>query len=149
MAGVIGDPVEHSRSPAMHNAAFTALGLDWVYVAFHVPAGSGATAVRAVLDLGLVGLNATMPHKSAAASACDHLASEASTLDAVNTVVVDGDRLIGHNTDGAGFLRALADEGVAVDGKRCLVLGAGGAARAITLALGVAGAIVTVAARRE
>lgn len=149
MVGVIGDPVEHSRSPAMHNAAFAALGLDWVYVAFPVPAGRGEAAVRAVLDLRIVGLNVTMPHKSAAASACDDLAPEASTLDAVNTVLVDGGNLIGHNTDGAGFLRALADEGVAVDGQRCLVVGAGGAARAIALALRTAGATVTVAARRE
>jgi len=133
----------------MHNAAFAALGLDWLYVAFPVPTGRGAAAVRSVLDLGLGGLNVTMPHKSAAASACDDLASEASTLDAVNTVVVDGGRLIGHNTDGEGFLRALADEGVAVDGQCCLVLGAGGAARAITLALGTSGATVTVAARHE
>lgn len=149
MVGVIGDPVEHSRSPVMHNAAFAALGLDWVYVALPVPPGRGEAAVRAVVDLGLVGLSVTMPHKSAAASACDDLVSEASALDAVNTVVVDRGRLIGHNTDGAGLLRALADEGVAVDGKRCLVVGAGGAARAIGLALRTAGATVTVAARRE
>ncbi|MGH9049714.1 MAG: shikimate dehydrogenase family protein, partial [Acidimicrobiia bacterium] len=142
---MVGDPVEHSRSPAMHNAAFAALGLDWVYVAFPTPAGRGDAAVRAVLDLGLAGLNVTMPHKDAAAAACDDLMPEAAALDAVNTVVVDGRRLVGHNTDGAGFLRALADEGVRVDGKRVLVLGAGGGARAIVLALGQAGAVVTVA----
>ena len=147
--GVIGHPVEHSRSPAMHNAAFTALGLDWVYVAFPTVAGRGEAAVWAALELGLAGLNVTMPHKAAAALACDELTPEASALGAVNTVVVDGDRLVGHNTDGGGFLRAIADEGVAVAGKHCLVLGAGGAARAIVLALGTAGATVTVAARRE
>jgi shikimate dehydrogenase len=146
---VVGDPVEHSRSPAMHNAAFAALGLDWVYVALHAPAGRGDAAVQAVLDLGLAGLNVTMPHKDAAAGACDDLAREAAALGAVNTVVVDNGRLVGHNTDGAGFLRALDDEGVAVGGKRVLVLGAGGAARAIALALGETGATVTVAARRD
>ena len=133
----------------MHNAAFAALGLDWVYVAFHTPAARGDAAVRAALDLGLAGLNVTMPHKDAAAAACDDLAPEAATLGAVNTVVVDDRRLVGHSTDGPGFLRALDDEGLAVDGKRVLVLGAGGAARAIVLALVQAGAMVTVAARRD
>jgi shikimate dehydrogenase len=133
----------------MHNAAFAALGLDWVYVAFPAPSTRGEAAVRAVLDLGLAGLNVTMPHKAAAAAACDELSADARALDAVNTVVVDDAQLIGHNTDGEGFLRAVADEGIIVAGRHCLVLGAGGAARAITLALGKAGAEVTVAARRE
>ncbi len=150
VVGVIGDPVTHSRSPAMHNAAFEALGLDWVYVAFPVPRGRGSAAVRAVPVLGLAGLNVTMPHKADAAAACDDLAAEAAALAAVNTVVLDaGGALVGHSTDGAGFLRAVEDEGVDVVGRQCLVLGAGGAARAIVHALGGAGAEVTVAARRE
>jgi shikimate dehydrogenase len=149
VVGVIGDPVEHSRSPAMHNAAFDALGLDWVYVAFPVPRGEGGAAVRAMHVLGLAGLNVTMPHKTDAAAACDDLAPAAAALDAVNTVVVRSDRsLVGHSTDGEGFLRALGDEGVTVSERRCLVVGAGGAARAIAHALGSAGAGVTVAARR-
>ncbi|MBA2327472.1 MAG: shikimate dehydrogenase [Actinobacteria bacterium] len=148
--GVVGDPVAHSRSPAMQNAAFAALGLDWVFVAFPAPEGHGRAAVRAVLDLGIAGLNVTMPHKADAAAACDDLSTEAERLGAVNTVVADPDavRLAGHNTDGEGFLRALADEGIDPTGRRCLVLGAGGAARAIALALGGVGASVTVAARR-
>jgi shikimate dehydrogenase len=150
VVGVIGDPVAHSRSPAMHNAAFEALGLDWVYVAFPVARGQGAAAVRAVRALGLAGLNVTMPHKPDAAAACDDLTPAAASLGAVNTVVADQDgALIGHSTDGAGFLRALGDEDVDVSGRRCLVVGAGGAARAITHALGDAGADVTVAARRQ
>jgi shikimate dehydrogenase len=150
VVGVIGDPVEHSRSPAMHNAAFAALDLDWVYVAFPVARGEGKAAVRAVLPMGLAGLNVTMPHKAAAAEACDDLASAAADLGSVNTVVVRPDRsLIGHSTDGKGFLRALGDEGVRVSGRACIVLGAGGAGRAIAHALGGAGADVTVAARRE
>jgi shikimate dehydrogenase len=148
VVGVIGDPVVHSRSPAMHNAAFAALGLDWVYVAFPVGRGDGSAAVRAVTALGLAGLNVTMPHKADAAAACDDLAPEAAALGAVNTVVNASGALVGHSTDGDGFLRALDDEGVGVAGRRGLVLGAGGAARAITQALGRAGAQVTVAARR-
>ena len=86
VVGIIGDPVRHSRSPAMHNAAFAALGLDWVYVAFPVARGDGAVAVRAVSTLGLAGLNVTMPHKGEAAAECDDLAPEAAALGAVNTV---------------------------------------------------------------
>lgn len=150
VAALIGDPVAHSRSPAMHSAAFEALGLDWVFVAFCVARGQGGAATRAAGTLGLAGLNVTMPHKADAARACDDLGVEATALGAANTVVITEDgRLVGHNTDGAGFLAALADEGVDPTGSRCLVLGAGGAARAIALALGAAGASVTVAARRD
>jgi len=148
VVGVIGDPVEHSRSPAMHNAAFVALDFDWVYVAFPVAGGGGAAAVRAVPTLGLAGLNVTMPHKPDAASACDELTPEAAALGAVNTVVNADGSLVGHSTDGDGFLRALDDEGVTIVGRRALVVGAGGAGRAIAHALGRVGAAVTVAARR-
>jgi shikimate dehydrogenase len=148
VVGIIGDPVGHSRSPAMHNAAFDALGLDWAYVAFPVARGDGAAAVRAVTTLGLAGLNVTMPHKADAAAACDDLAPEAAALRAVNTVVNADGALVGHSTDGDGFLHALDDEGIEVAGHRVLVVGAGGAARAITHALGRVGAHVTVAARR-
>jgi shikimate dehydrogenase len=149
VAGIIGDPVAHSLSPAIHNAAFDASGLDWVYVAFPVSAGAGAEAVGAVRTLGLGGLSVTMPHKVDAATACDELSDHARALGAVNTIVpLVGGALRGESTDGDGFLRALAEEDFAPDGRRCLVLGAGGAARAIVLALGRAGATVTIAARR-
>jgi shikimate dehydrogenase len=148
VVGIIGDPVGHSRSPAMHNAAFGALGLDWVYVAFPVARGEAAAAVRAVTTLGLAGLNVTMPHKADAAEACDDLAPEAAALGAVNTVVNVDATLVGHSTDGDGFLRALDDEGITPAGRHALVIGAGGAARAITHALGGVEAHVTVAARR-
>lgn len=148
VVAVIGDPVKQSRSPAMHNAAFAALDLDWVYVAFLVPRGEGGTAVQAATALGLAGLNVTMPHKAAAAAACDELTPEAAALGAVNTVVNSEGKLAGHSTDGDGFLRALDDEGIVVAGRRVVVLGAGGAGRAIAHALGRAGAAVTVAARR-
>jgi shikimate dehydrogenase len=150
VVGVIGDPVEHSRSPAMHNAAFAALALDWVYVPFPARRGEGGDAVRAMHALGLAGLNVTMPHKADAAAACDDLEPAAADLGAVNTVVVGGDgELVGHSTDGEGFMRALDDEHVNVSGRRCVVVGAGGVARAIAQALGRGGADVTVAARRE
>jgi len=149
VVGVIGDPVMHSLSPTLHNAAFAALGLDWVYVAFPVPRGRGADAVAAVPALGLAGFNVTMPHKEDVAGACDELTTDAATLRSVNTVVArPGGRTLGDSTDGPGFLDALADAAIAVDGQPVLVLGAGGAARAVVLALGRAGAAVTVAARR-
>jgi len=149
VVGVIGDPVTHSLSPALHNAAFAALGLDWVYVAFPVPRGRGAEAVAAVPALGLAGFNVTMPHKEDVAGACDELTPDAAALRSVNTVVARPDgRTLGDSTDGPGFLDALDDEGIAVAGQRVLVLGAGGAGRAVVLALGRAGAAVTVAARR-
>lgn len=159
VVGVIGDPVRHSLSPTLHNAAFEALGLDWVYVAFPVARGRAADAVSAVRALGLAGLNVTMPHKEDVAAACDELTADAAALRSVNTVVAvagnggaDGSprgRTLGDSTDGAGFLDAVAEEGIEVAGRPVLVLGAGGAARAVVLALGRAGARVTVAARRS
>jgi shikimate dehydrogenase len=150
LAGVIGDPVRHSRSPAIHNAAYNAAGLDWVFVALPVPAGHGADAVRAMPVLGIAGLSVTMPHKADAATACDVLSDDATALGVVNTVVRREDgSLRGDSTDGEGLARSLTDAGLDVVGRRVLVLGAGGAARAAVLALGRAGAAVTVAARRR
>lgn len=150
VAGVIGDPVAHSRSPAIMNAAFAAAGLDWVYVAFPAQAGRGREAVRAARDLGLAGLNVTMPFKADAAAACDELTPAASVLGAVNVVTVDpAGRLLGSSTDGPGFVRAVREAGLDPSGRRALVCGAGGAARAIAVALGEAGADVTVGARRQ
>ncbi len=147
---MIGDPVAHSLSPAIHNAAYRALGLDWVYVGLPVPAGRGREAIRALPALGIAGVNVTMPHKSDAADACDALTGDAAALGAVNTVVVRPDgTLLGDSTDGAGFLGSLARLGVDPAAARILVLGAGGAARSIVLSLGRARARVMVAARRE
>lgn len=148
IAGIIGDPVAHSRSPAIWNAAFDATGCDWVFVAFPVRAGQASVALDGMRALGISGLSVTMPHKSDAAKACDELTSTADALDAVNAVAnVDG-RLVGDSTDGEGFIRLLHDVDVDPAGKRALIVGAGGAARAIARALGAAGAAVTVAARR-
>jgi shikimate dehydrogenase len=149
LAAVIGLPVRHSRSPAIHNAAYAATDLDWVFVALEVPTGRGADAVRAMPVLGIAGLNVTMPHKADAATACDELSEDATTLEVVNTVVLRPDgTLVGDSTDGEGLVRSLADAGLDVDGRTVLVLGAGGAGRAAVLALARAGGDVTVAARR-
>jgi len=150
VAAVIGDPVRHSRSPAIHNAAFRACGLDWVYVAFAVPAGAGAAAVAAVRTLRLGGLSVTMPHKEAVAAAVDRLTDDAARLGAVNCVAWEGDVLVGDNTDGPGLLRSLAAElGWDPAGRRCAVVGAGGAARAVVLALARAGAAEVVVVNRS
>jgi shikimate dehydrogenase len=150
LAGVIGDPVRHSLSPVLHNAAFQAVGLDWVYLAFEVPAGGAVAAVAGMRALGIDGLNVTMPHKADVAAAVDELSPTAQALGAVNTVVREGSILRGENTDGEGFVQALRlDEGVDPAGMRCLVVGAGGAARAVILGLAQAGAAeIVVAARR-
>jgi shikimate dehydrogenase len=149
VAAVIGDPVRHSLSPTLHNAAFEALGLDWVFLAFEVPAGEAKAAVEGMRSLGIDGLSVTMPHKSDVAAAVDRLSPTAERLGAVNTVVRRGGVLIGENTDGAGFVDALrSDEGFDPAGRRCLVLGAGGAARAVVVALADAGAAEVVVAGR-
>ncbi|MGQ0825755.1 MAG: shikimate dehydrogenase [Actinomycetota bacterium] len=149
LAGVIGDPVRHSLSPALHNAAYRELGLDWVYVAFEVPDGRAGAALDALRTLDLVGLSVTMPHKTVVADQCDELTEAATAMRSVNTVTRLGDgRLHGDSTDGEGLLRALRDGGCDPAGARVLVLGAGGAARAVVDALQRAGAAVDVAARR-
>ena len=149
LVAVIGSPVTHSRSPAIHNAAFAVAGLDWVYVALPVPPGAGFDAVRALPGLGIAGINVTMPHKADAARACDELSPAAARLASVNTVVVREDgTCFGDSTDGEGFLRSVAEAGLDPAGRTVLVLGAGGAARAVVGALVDAGAEVSVAARR-
>jgi shikimate dehydrogenase len=149
VAGVIGDPVRHSLSPVLHNAAYRELGLDWVYAAFEVPAGSTGAALEAMRVLGFAGLSITMPHKTAAAECCDDLTSDAAALQSVNSVrVSERGRLAGDSTDGEGFLRSLREAGHDPAGASALVLGAGGAARAVALALGRARSRVTVCARR-
>jgi len=132
---VIGDPVAHSLSPAIHNAAFEATGVDGVFVALPVRPDDLAAAVDGVRALDLLGLSVTMPHKAAVQAHLDDVRHEAAALDAVNCVLRDGDRLVGANTDGAGFVDALTAASVDLVGTRVLVLGAGGAARAVIHAL--------------
>jgi shikimate dehydrogenase len=149
VAGIIGDPVRHSLSPDLHNTAYRALGLDWVYVAFEVPAGQTTAALDAARALGLAGLSVTMPHKTDAARACDSLSDAARRLRSVNTVTPQpGGTLRGDSTDGPGFVRSLRDAGCDPARTPTLVLGAGGAARPVVVALAEEGAQVTVTARR-
>lgn len=150
MAGIIGDPVRHSLSPRLHNAAFAAAGLDWVYAAFPVPAGEAAAALAGMRALRIAGLSVTMPHKAAAAGAVDRLSPAGARLGAINTVVLRDGLLLGETTDGEGFVDALrADPGLDPAGRRAVVLGTGGAARAVCVALADAGvAALGVVGRR-
>jgi shikimate dehydrogenase len=131
-------------------AAFEALDLDYTYVAVEVPPGKGAEAIEQARAAGVEGLSVTMPHKAAVLPALDQLSAAAEALGAVNTVLRVGDDLVGDNTDGPGFLDALAiDEGFDPLGRRCVVFGAGGAARAVILALAAAGASEVVVVNRN
>ena len=144
IVGVIGWPIEHTVSPPMHNAAFAALGMDWCYVPFPVRSERLAEAIAGVRGLGLCGINVTVPHKQAMLALMDDLTPAARTIGAVNTVLIEGDRLVGHNTDAGGFLRALREAGFAPEGCRAVMLGAGGAARAVGYALVDVGAHLTI-----
>jgi shikimate dehydrogenase len=139
VVAILGDPVTHSLSPSMHNAAFSELGLDYVYVALHVLPANLGQAIQGVRALGFAGLNVTVPHKEAILSLLDDVSPSARAIGAVNTVVRRGRRLRGENTDGLGFLRAVAKLGMRVRGKRVVLLGAGGSARAVAWALARAG----------
>ncbi|TMK50803.1 MAG: shikimate dehydrogenase, partial [Actinobacteria bacterium] len=125
LACIIGWPVARSLSPAIHNAAFAALGLDWTYVPLAVRPGAIEEGMGLVHELGVEGANVTMPHKQTVIPFLERLEGDAQTLGAVNTIVREGSALVGFNTDGAGFLAAIRDE-AAFDpsGKRALVLGA-------------------------
>jgi len=153
VAGVVGGPrqVARSLSPAIHNAGYRALGLDWVYVGFPVAAeGEDAVAVlRGLGRSGVAGFNVTMPHKLAAAEAVDRLAGQAAVVGAVNAVEVTGNELVGWNTDGEGLASFLVREtDTDLDGCSLVVIGAGGSARSVVSGLVLAGAgAVTVLAR--
>ena len=149
VTGLFGHPVGHTLSPAMHNAAFASLGLDWVYLPFNVPPGRLRDAVRGVRALDLAGVNLTVPHKEAVLPLLDDLAPEARSIGAVNTVVNAGGVLTGHNTDAAGFLAALRIDGAFDPRDRSvLILGAGGAARSVAVGLAMAGAREVLVANR-
>ena len=142
---VIGDPVMHSKSLPLHNTMLQALGLDYVYLCQPVPAGQAAQWLSAAKFCGYAGFNATIPHKQALVPLMDSLDEDARMYGAVNTVCLRDGRAYGHNTDGRGFLQSLLDQGVDPAGRRFLLLGAGGAARAVALKLvqqGAAGVTV-------
>ncbi len=147
VVGVLGYPVRHSASPPMHNAAFAHLGMDWVYVPFEVAPADVGAALAGVRALGLAGVNVTVPLKEQIAPHLDEISERARVIGSVNTVVSASGRLVGDSTDGPGFLNALAQEGVDAAGRKVVVLGAGGSARAVVYALAEAGAQVVVANR--
>jgi shikimate dehydrogenase len=146
--GVLGDPVEHSLSPAMHNAAFAAVRLPHIYLRYRVPVRALAGAVQEAKALRMGGLNLTVPLKEAVLPLLDAISPEAARIGAVNTIVFGpGGRAVGDNTDGQGFLRALAGR-VRLRGARAVVIGAGGSARAVGTALSCAGCrSITIANR--
>ena len=134
LCGLLGNPVEHSLSPAVHNAAFETLGLNFVYLAFKVEDLPGA--VKGLRSLGnLRGFSVTIPHKVAIMPLLDEVEQTARNIGAVNTIVIESGRLIGSNTDASGALRALTEAGAALRGEKVVMLGSGGAARAIAFAL--------------
>lgn len=129
---LIGYPVEQSLSPAMHNAAFERLGLDYCYVAFPVRPEYLGEAVMAVRALGMAGINVTVPHKENVIPFLDEIDGEAADIGAVNTIVNINGHLKGYNTDGRGFMRGLSEEGISPEGKKILIIGAGGASKAVS-----------------
>lgn len=135
LLGVIGHPIAHSLSPRMHNAAFAADGADYAYVAMDVLPEKLGSAVEGLSALGFVGFNVTMPHKENIIPLLDELDEPARLSVAVNTVTIRDGRLYGTNTDGSGFVEACAESGVEFAEKRVLLLGAGGAAAAIAVAV--------------
>lgn len=148
--GVLGWPLNSTLSPAIHTSAFAALGIPWTYLAWPVPPPRLPAAAEGLRALGAVGANVTMPHKSSVIELLDELSADAHNLGAVNTISRSGELLVGHNTDVAGFAASLQESGVDVSSRRVLVLGAGGAARAVVRALDQMGAgDIVVSARRH
>lgn len=148
LCGVIGDPIDHTMSPAMHNAAFEHMGLDFCYVAFMVRKEDLRQAVEGMRALNIRGLNVTMPHKVAIIPFLDEVDDLAQKIGAVNTVVNNDGILRGYNFDAAGFMRALAEDGVEPEGKMVTVLGAGGAGRSVAFALAEQGVHMFILNRR-
>jgi shikimate dehydrogenase len=134
LVGIMGDPVEHSLSPPMHNAAFHQLKLDYVYVPFHVKRENLASAIEGARNMGIKGLNLTIPHKIEVINYLDELNEAAELIGAVNTVKFTENKAVGYNTDGIGAVKAIEEE-TSVKGKKIIILGAGGAARAISFQL--------------
>lgn len=140
LCGLLGNPVDHSLSPAIHNAAFQKLGLNFVYMAFRVENLAGA--IQGIRSLGnMRGFSVTIPHKVAVIPFLDEVETTAKHIGSVNTIVVEDGKLTGYNTDASGALRALQSAGVSLKGRRVLMLGSGGAARAIAFALAMDKAI--------
>lgn len=144
LVGILGWPTSHSLSPRMQNAGFAALGLDWAYVPLPTPPESLADAVTGLVASGFAGANVTIPHKERVMDSCDELDEVAERAGSVNTLVIRDGRVLGSSTDGA----AVADQ-IEAAGRRALVLGTGGASKAVAAALHAAGAVVDVVGRRD
>jgi shikimate dehydrogenase len=149
ICGVIGDPVEHTMSPAMHNAAYRTLGLDFVYLPFHVRPRDLPQAISGMKALNIRGLNVTIPHKTSVIALIDKVDELAAKIGAVNTIANDKGKLIGYNTDAQGFMEALNQHDVDPADKKVLLLGAGGAARAIAFILVETQAEITILNRKQ
>ncbi|OGO00178.1 MAG: shikimate dehydrogenase [Chloroflexi bacterium RBG_13_51_52] len=149
ICALIGDPVEHTMSPAMHNAAFQQLGLDYVYIPFRVRPEELPQAVAGLKALNVAGFNVTIPHKVTVIPLLDSLDPLAEKIGAVNTVVNNNGELRGYNTDAEGFLLALLEHGIDPKGKKVVVLGAGGASHAISYILVEKGARLTILNRQQ
>jgi shikimate dehydrogenase len=132
IVGIFGNPIEHTLSPLMHNSAFKTLGLDICYIAFRVLPEDLPRAVKAISGLNLLGVNITVPHKENVIPLLDEVDKEAAFIGAVNTVVNSDGKLKGYNTDGRGFMSSLSENRISTGGKVILVIGAGGASRAIS-----------------
>lgn len=148
LTGLIGYPLKHSLSPSMHNSAFRKLGLDLVYLAFEIEDGSLQDGLNAMRTLNVKGFNVTMPHKQKIVQLLDGVSDDAKIIESVNTVKNENGKLIGYNTDGKGLVKALEESGIAYKGKKVVILGAGGAARAIAIQLAFDGAAQIVMANR-
>lgn len=136
LLGVMGDPIAQSKSPAMHQAAFRALGLPGHYVPLHIKPEQLEGAIQGIRSLGFRGVNVTIPHKVEVMKQLDRIDEAAARIGAVNTIVNDGGVLTGYNTDGIGYVRSLKEEAISeLEGKHIVVLGAGGAARGVIYAL--------------
>jgi len=148
VCGIIGDPIEHTMSPVMHNAAFKKLGMDYLYVPFRVRKGELGKAIDGIRALNIRGLNVTIPHKVDIIPFLDKLDPLVEKIGAVNTIVNSDGGLTGYNTDAAGFLQALLEKGIEPEGKNIAVLGAGGASRAISFILAERGAHLVILNRQ-
>ena len=135
LCGIIGDPIEHTMSPVIQNAAFEKLGIDYVYLPFRVRSEEVGKAIDGMRALNIRGLNVTIPHKVAVIPFLDKLDPLAEQIGAVNTIVNDDGALTGYNTDASGFLQALLEKGIEPKGKNIVILGAGGASRAVSFIL--------------
>ena len=144
VCGIIGDPIGHSMSPAIHNAAFEKMGIDYLYVPFRVKKEALGKAIQGMRALNIRGLNVTIPHKVAVIPFLDELDPLAERIGAVNTIVNDDGALRGYNTDATGFLQALLERGVEPREKNIVILGAGGASRAISFVLAERGAHLVI-----